>query len=429
MNEASGSTNRYEPPGPDLSLAASALARELHHQIDDRFSSDRRKFRLFHWMLVIAVEAVLLWLAVLFGVLAVLALIGLNLGFAVVLITVLARIGAARQDTLLGVLAIAAEKNLALAPAASAFSAQGIGRTRRRFLRLVDELHAGNTLTGALEAAPRLIAQDGVLLIRAGEDSGQLPQALAIAAKYRASRLPLWLAIAGRFSYILLLLVALQTIMSFILYFIVPKFEAIFGDFGVSLPQATILVIDLSHSIVRYSPLALLIVGLEIFLVLTLPASLAGWNQFQIPLFDRLLIRRHSALVARCLSLYVAAAQPVTRALGLLSQYYPTRWFRTRIKRANSEILQGQDWLAALERHEIIRPADAEVLRSAQAVGNLEWALEEHAERNERRLAYRLQVVFVTLFPLVVLTIGFVVFVVALGFFAPLVKLISELSA
>ena len=56
----------------------------------------------------------------------------------------------------------------------------------------------------------------------------------------RSNQLPIWTAITARLSYILGLLLAMQIITGFIMYFIMPKFEAIFKDFNVSLPQVTI---------------------------------------------------------------------------------------------------------------------------------------------------------------------------------------------
>ena len=63
-----------------------------------------------------------------------------------------------------------------------------------------------------------------------------------------------------------------------------------------------------------------------------------------------------------------------------------------------------------------------------QEVGNLAWAMRELAETGERRLAYRFQAVIQTLFPLVVVGLGLVVFFLAVAFFAPLVELIRRLA-
>lgn len=416
-----------------LKQAKADLEDPLDFTLDARAMSFDPRAASGFWSLrylmgLILVEGILLWLVTLFGVIVVVGGIVVHIVAAVGIGILAARARAARQGALLQALAIAAEKGMPLAPAVAAFADQDRGGTRRRVMGLASELNQGRTLSQALASQTRLISSDALLLIKAGEDAGRLPQALEAASKCRAAQFPLWLAIAGRFAYILVLLVALQVIVSFVLYFIVPKFEAIFRDFGVSLPQATVMVIDISHMIIRNFYLMFpLLVG-EVVLMCFLPMSLASWGNYQVPLFDRFLVRRHSALLARALALYVAAGKPISRGLEMLGDVYPARWFRGRVKKASRDVQEGLEWATALERHEAIRPADAEVLRSAQAMGNLEWALEEQAERNERRLAQRVQIVFVTLFPLLLLMIGFVVFVIALGFFAPLVKLISELS-
>ena len=68
------------------------------------------------------------------------------------------------------------------------------------------------------------------------------------------------------------------------------------------------------------------------------------------------------------------------------------------------------------------------MLASAEAVGNLAWALAELAETAERRLAIRFQLVIQTLFPLVVVILGMVVFILATAYFLPLVDLIQNLA-
>jgi protein transport protein HofC len=92
------------------------------------------------------------------------------------------------------------------------------------------------------------------------------------------------------------------------------------------------------------------------------------------------------------------------------------------------EVRHGADWGESLQRHGLIRAADAGVLASAKAVGNLGWALRELAETGERRLALRLQAWVQTLFPLVVILLGLVVLVLAAAFFSPLVILVGRLA-
>ena len=293
---------------------------------------------------------------------------------------------------------------------------------------LARELDGGASLPDALARQRKIASKDAVLLTRVGEATGKLPEALRIAATARSARLPIWIAIASRLGYLLLLLLGLQLVFAFLLYFIMPKFEAIFRDFGVSLPEVTVATIDASHWMVRYSPLFLWIPIVELALLGFLPFSFINWGDYNVPLFDRLLGRRHTALLFRSLSLVVHSGMPIESGLSLLADNYPTAWVRRRLVAARNDVRQGSDWIESLWRYHLLKPADGEVLHSAMAVGNLGWALDELAESSERRLAIKFQMLVQTFFPLVVLMLGMVVFVTALGYFAPLVKIISEIS-
>jgi protein transport protein HofC len=188
------------------------------------------------------------------------------------------------------------------------------------------------------------------------------------------------------------------------------------------------MVIEGAHMIVKYFYLVSWAPPLEVLLLIFLPFSFIGWGNYDIPLFDRLLGRRHTALLFRSLSLVIHSNYPIEAGLSVMADHYPTPWVRRRLVAARNGVREGADWIESLLQHYLIKPSDAEVLRSAAAVGNLGWALDELAESSERRLAIRFQMAIQTLSPLVVVMFGMVVFVTAVGFFSPLVKIISELS-
>ncbi len=74
-----------------------------------------------------------------------------------------------------------------------------------------------------------------------------------------------------------------------------------------------------------------------------------------MPVFDRLLGRRHTALVLRSLSLIVEGGKPISLGLGMLADHYPTFWFRRRLRGAAKYVRGGVDWIEALRRHGVIR--------------------------------------------------------------------------
>jgi type II secretory pathway component PulF len=294
-------------------------------------------------------------------------------------------------------------------------------------MNLAARLNEGITLPVALRDS-RLVSRDVVLLVWVGQECGTLPQALRLASTVRSNQVPVWTGVANRLSYVIGLLLAIQAITFFIFYFIVPKMESIFNDFGLSLPRATIFTIEAAHFLIKYALVTVWLPPLEVALLVFLPLSFRGWGNYHVPIFDRLLGRRHTALVLRALSLVVDGHKSLAQGLSILANHYPTRWVQRRLIAARAEVADGAQWVDALWRNRVIRGSDAEVLQSAAAVGNLSWALRELADTTERRLAFRAQAIVELLFPLVILGLGMLVFIVAISYFLPLVELISQLA-
>jgi type II secretory pathway component PulF len=414
-------------------------------------------WRLIHLMIGVALVAVAMWVWVTFGRLTIILT---PFGMIVLAITagfVVARMRATRQEALLSLLSIAAERDMPLAPAISAFADQFGGRTQRRLLYIVSQLNTGTSLPEALEdsrPAPsldaakvarvlvwgalgeslfvnrggRALSRDAILMAWVGHETGRLAPALRLVAGTRPARITAWSALASRLAYLQVIMLVAETLSGFLLYYVTPKFEAIFKDFDVPLPQVTVSMIQFSYQVVRYAWIGTPIMLAQIVMLLYLPFSFAGWMNYKLPIFDRLLRRRHAALVLRGLSVVIEANRPMATGLAILAQHYPARWIRRRLAKAERDIRLGADWIDALWRAGIIRRSDAEVLASAASVGNLAWACRELADTADRRQQLRLQLIIQTLLPIAVILMGLTVAFLCLAYFVPIVTLIQRLS-
>ena len=385
-------------------------------------------WRLSHLMIAIVAVAFFLWLWI---NLRMLAIVTVPIGLLVMAITagfVLARLRASRQEALLSLLAIAAERDMPLAPAVSAFADQFKGRAQRRILNIVAQLNDGKTLPDALQEPRRAVSRDALLMSRIGYEAGLLAPALRLVGGARAAQVGAWSSISSRLAYLLVVMLIGENIAGFQFIYIVPRFEAIFADFGIPLPALTTNLIRSAQFLVGYAPIFLLLYLAQVVLLIFLPFSFVGWMNYQVPFIDRLFARRHTALVLRALSIPIEANRPIGLALEILAQQYPARWVRRRLARVSKQVDRGADWIEALWRAHVIRRPDAEVLASAASVGNLAWACRELADTADRRQSLRLQLLIQALFPLAIIAIGVAVATLSLGYFLPLVSLIQRLS-
>ncbi len=111
----------------------------------------KEPWRLSHLMILIVVVAVLLWVWVTLGMLSILFGVLGAIVLAITIAFVAGRMRATRRDALLSILAIAADRDVPLAPAVAAFADQFGGRSQRRVLNVAAEIHGGTLLAEALE--------------------------------------------------------------------------------------------------------------------------------------------------------------------------------------------------------------------------------------------------------------------------------------
>ncbi len=390
-------------------------------------STRRAGFRTLHLMYLVVICAFLIWIGMIvrLGMIPLFMLVvAAGVGFAIVL----ARRNATQQESLLWALAIAAERSLPLAPAALAFTDQYGASFRWKVRLFATLLNEGQSVPEAIDHVPHLFSREAEALVRTGWTAGMLAESLREAALLRSERKTAWAVAAFRFFYLGGVFLALQIISGFILYFIAPKFEAIFMDFGIRLPPVTLFTIRVSRLFVDYGLVTLLVVIAECFLLGSIPLGLFNVFQWDIPVLDRLYRRTHTALILKALALSIDGGKPVVSGIESLSEDYPSAWIRSRLTLVGRDVREGGNWIDSLRSRQLIGKADAAVIASSERVGNLAWALRETADSAERRIGYRFHFVLQTLYPLLVLAMGAFVLVFCVAYFSPIIQLIERLA-
>src|SRR5438132_1253544 len=115
----------------------------------------------------------------------------------------------------------------------------GGGRLRRVTELLANDLRAGRTLPEALERQSGHIPPFYAGLITAGIRSGRVSEVLATLTVYARSMANLRAVVIDAFFYPAVVLLFATGLFGFLCVGILPKFDAIFRDFGMRLPALT----------------------------------------------------------------------------------------------------------------------------------------------------------------------------------------------
>ena len=102
---------------------------------------------------------------------------------------------------------------------------------------VVEDIESGQTLSEAFAKHPKAFDRLYCNMIKAGEAGGALEAILQRLADFKEKSQSLKRRIKSAMVYPIVVILVACVIVGFILYFIIPKFEAIFKDFGVPLPR------------------------------------------------------------------------------------------------------------------------------------------------------------------------------------------------
>jgi type II secretory pathway component PulF len=294
----------------------------------------------------------------------------------------------------------------------------------RKVEELARQLELGVPLFRALQVSPALATRDTVLAAAIGETTGQLPRCLRGAAERRLSTV--WMEMFPQLVYPFVLLIMIAGVVSFLGYFIIPKFKRIFNDFGVGLPPATELLLYQSDLIVEYG--WVVVVGIQLVMVLGVVVILSTSVRWFFPGVSVIYRRMVRSRVLQAMSLLLQVGRPVPESLAVLSGMPMGAIALRMLGRARTRIEQGEPFDECMFQVGLLPASMLPLVRTAERAGNLPWALGEMADAMYDRTMRNLQRVVQAFFPLVVILFGALVAFIVVSMFLPLVKLITELS-
>ena len=374
------------------------------------------------------------WLVLLLGVFAAVGLLT-NVFFviawlltAIILVSTAAKYRDTERESLLWALMVAAERGIPLESAARAFAEERNDLVGLRARLLAEYLEAGVPLALSLQRTHYRLAPPALLAADLGQQTGQLAAALRQVVTQTDDFESSFRSMLEKVFYLGFLVFFNLCLLTFMMLKIVPVFEKMFSEFDLRLPVMTQALIHFSWLLANYWFLFAPIFLVVIYLFTASVLYYMGLLPQRLPLLRSLWWRIDSAWVLRWLATGVRQKRPLAEMVRLLAGYFPQARMRAKLAWVAGRIDHGAEWTDALKQAGIISGAERSVFKSAERVGNLEWALEEMADSGTRRMAHRLQAYVSVGFPLVIALFGLGVLAFQVGMFLPLISLIQVLT-
>lgn len=195
---------------------------------------------------------------------------------------------------------------------------------------LRDRVRGGKSLSQALAEHPKHFDRLFVNMVRAGEASGTLGPVLERISEFQERSAELRSSVQSALMYpIVLVAVAIVAVMTMI-FFVVPKFETTFRQFGKALPPATENLLALSHWL-REDGWMLLIGAAALFILvrgrLRTPQGLLSWHRrkLTLPVLGDLFSKIEVARLARTLGTLLGNGVSLLPALTIVKDTVDNR--------------------------------------------------------------------------------------------------------
>jgi type IV pilus assembly protein PilC len=285
------------------------------------------------------------------------------------------------------------------------------------FTEIEQDLKGGTSLSAALHIRRELLPGYFVGVIRAAESSGSFVAALgALAVQMErevASRAAIWRAATYP---IVVLVFAAFTLLVLTLY-VVPQFVPLFEEVGAEMPWTTRAVLGISRLAgdLWWVSALLGLAALLLFAVGTRADGLRERVALRTPMLGPILSAAALERFCRVLALAVRAGVPLSEAMWMTTGAAGLVGHRIRLDRARDEMWKGGGFTEPMMATGLFPAPVRLMLRVGEETGTLADQLETAGAYFTRRLEGRIARMTAVIEPVLILGVGIVVGLVALG--------------
>jgi len=322
------------------------------------------------------------------------------------------------------------------------------GNLRVCLRHISEDVEGGSTLSEAMAHNPKAFDRLFTNMIAAGEAGGVLDVILQRLAEFMEKTQRLKRKVIGAMIYPAAVVSFALLIVSGIMYFVVPKFKTIFGDFGTELPGPTVFLMATSDWMVgrreiakdKYEDMAVPGWAIMILTPFLLIATFKIVGQFKkgkyvldvvklkIPVLGAILAKTAVARFTRTLGTLIAAGVPILEAITITKDTSGNEVFVRALGRVHDSIREGDSFANPLRASKVVDGIVVNMVDVGEETGDLDKMLIKVADNYDEEIETMVAGLVSLLEPIMVIFLGVVIGFIVISLFLPLVSLINNLT-
>jgi type IV pilus assembly protein PilC len=307
------------------------------------------------------------------------------------------------------------------------------GVLKNALIDVVDDVESGSTLSEAFGRHPKCFDRLYVNMVKAGEAGGALEIILKRLADFKEKAQSLKRRITGAMVYPAVVITVAVSILTFIMIFIIPKFEKIFADFKLKLPFMTQMLMDMSRWFVKYwYVIPLIPVAIWLTLKLIRLSKTGEYTldmiKLYLPIVGNLVEKTVVARTMRTLGTLIASGVPILEALAIVRETCMNAVFELCYQRIYESIREGDTIAGPMKESRLVDDMVVNMIDVGEETGDLDTMLNKIADVYDEEVDVLVEALISLLEPLMIVVLGVIVGTIVISLFMPLLGLLEGLS-
>lgn len=288
-----------------------------------------------------------------------------------------------------------------------------------------ESLDTGRELSASIARHPQVFDAFYVAMVRVGEQTGTLEEVFLRLFHHLEFEQFMREQVKSAVRYPTFVVATMAVAIVVINIFVIPAFAKVYASFKAELPLMTKILIAFSNFMVEYWPVMLGILIGAAFGFRAWVRTDRGrlqWDtwKMRIPIAGKIVLKATLARFARSLSLALRSGVPAVQALSMVANTVDNVHVARSLEAMRSNVERGESILQTAAGTRIFTPVVLQMIAVGEESGALDDLLAEVADMYQREVEYELKTLSSQIEPILILSLGILVLILALGVFLPI---------
>ncbi|MBI4190042.1 MAG: type II secretion system F family protein [Betaproteobacteria bacterium] len=288
-----------------------------------------------------------------------------------------------------------------------------------------ESLESGRELSPSLARQPGVFSPFYVNMVRVGEMTGQLEEIFLRMFHHLEFEKFMREQVKSAIRYPSFVVATMAIALVIINLFVIPAFAKVYKNFNAELPLMTRILIEFSNFMVAWWPAML--VGLIAVIFgfrwwVNTPAGKLRWDEIKLkfPIAGKIIVKATLSRFARSFALASRSGVPVVQALTTVAQTVDNDFIARKIEKMREGVERGESVLRTAVASGVFTPVVLQMVAVGEESGAVDDMMQEVADLYQREVEYELKTLSSQIEPVLIIALGVMVLILALGVFLPM---------